>query len=114
MSSALSSVIFVWTSVLSFSSLVSLQGVFHLFIYLFILVVLQVCVGTQLYQGCVCQKKPTPKFVSFPTKYKTIMSRNSVGTWNQCWLVPFFHKKGGQGISEFIFLSHLGYQISRF
>ncbi len=34
MSSALLSVVFVWTSVLSFSSLVSLQGFFHLFIYL--------------------------------------------------------------------------------
>jgi hypothetical protein len=48
-SSALLSVVFAWISVLSFSSLVPLLGVFHLFIYLFIMVVLQICVGTQLY-----------------------------------------------------------------
>jgi hypothetical protein len=40
------------------------------------MVVLQICVGTQLYQGCVCQKQPTPKLWVFPTKYKTIISRN--------------------------------------
>jgi hypothetical protein len=38
----------------------------------------------------------------FPTKYKATIS-SSVGTWNQCWLVPFFRNKGGQGISEILF-----------
>jgi hypothetical protein len=62
-SSTFSSVVFVCTWVLSFSSLVPLLGVFHLFIYLFIYLswlYFKYVWGHNFYQGCVCQKNKHP------------------------------------------------------